>query len=88
MDSPPSKSVSSSASSSACTELSPTLARAAGDPIAAESRGATDRIVAVLIWLANYGLSLSAADYALPATQERESACPFACLLQAFQKHV
>lgn len=39
-----------------------------------------------LRWLANYGLSLSAADYALP--EEREGVCPFARLLEPEQKHV
>ena len=35
---------------------------------------------ALLRWLADYGLSLCAADYALP--ESRESACPFARFLQ------
>ena len=39
-----------------------------------------------LRWLANYGLSLSAADYAVPGPEERESACPFAQMLKAQQK--
>lgn len=34
-----------------------------------------------LRWLANYGLSLSAAGYAVPGPEERASACPFAPLL-------
>jgi hypothetical protein len=38
-----------------------------------------------LRWLADYGLSLCAADYALP--EARESSCPFAQLLQPQQKH-
>lgn len=68
------------------TELSP--APAGEHPSVAVSRGAADHIVAVLIWIANYGLSLSAADYALPAPEARESACPFAWFLQAMQKHL
>lgn len=40
----------------------------------------------LLRWLANYGLSLCAADYALP--EERESSCPFAQLLKPQQKNV
>lgn len=35
-----------------------------------------------LRWLANYGLSLSAADCVLESPQERVSACPFAPLLK------
>jgi hypothetical protein len=42
--------------------------------------------IAFLRWLANYGLSLSAADYVLP--EECESNCPFARLLQSPQKPV
>ncbi|MCC2655859.1 MAG: hypothetical protein K0Q76_967 [Panacagrimonas sp.] len=41
-------------------------------------------IASLLRWLADYGLSLSAADYVLP--EERESACPFAHLLRPEQK--
>lgn len=39
-----------------------------------------------LRWLANYGLSLCAADYAVPGPEERESTCPFAQLLKPSQK--
>lgn len=35
-----------------------------------------------LRWLANYGLSLSAADCVLESAQERGSSCPFAQLLE------
>jgi hypothetical protein len=38
----------------------------------------------LLRWLADYGLSLSAAAYALP--EERESACPFARLSRPERK--
>jgi hypothetical protein len=40
--------------------------------------------ILLLRWLANYGLSLSAADYALPG--ERGSGCPFAQWLKATGK--
>lgn len=40
-----------------------------------------------LRWLANYGLSLSGADYTVPEPYERESACPFAVLVKPQQKH-
>ncbi|MGQ0530639.1 MAG: hypothetical protein ACT4PG_12700 [Panacagrimonas sp.] len=39
----------------------------------------------LLRWLANYGLSLSAVDYAVPGPEERESACPFAQMLKSHQ---
>jgi hypothetical protein len=39
---------------------------------------------ALLRWLADYGLSLSAADYALP--EVRDSACPFARLIEPASK--
>lgn len=41
-----------------------------------------------LRWLANYGLSLSGAVYAVPGPEERESACPFAQLLKPQQRYV
>ena len=41
-----------------------------------------------LRWLANYGLSLSGAVYAVPGPEERESACPFAQLLKPQQRSV
>ncbi|WP_420465286.1 hypothetical protein [Panacagrimonas sp.] len=46
----------------------------------------SDLTTILLRWLANYGLSLCAADYALP--EERESSCPFAKLLKSPQKNV
>ena len=42
--------------------------------------------ITLLRWLADYGLSLSAADYALP--EDREGVCPFARLLTTQQKFV
>lgn len=36
--------------------------------------------IALLRWLADYGLSLSAVEYSLP--EEREGVCPFARLLE------
>ncbi len=41
--------------------------------------------IALLRWLADYGLSLSAADYALP--EDPEGVCPFARLVEPEQKH-
>lgn len=49
-----------------------------------KSSSSSRMIVALLRWLADYGLSLSAADYVLP--EGRGSACPFARLLGRHQK--
>ena len=40
--------------------------------------------IGLLRWLADYGLSLSAVDYALP--EDRDGACPFANLLERQKK--
>lgn len=45
----------------------------------------SNRVFAALLrWFADYGLSLCAADYALP--EARESACPFAQMLRQRDK--
>lgn len=49
-----------------------------------KSKFSSGIFTALLRWLADYGLSLSAADYALP--EARESACPFAQLLRQTDK--
>ena len=41
--------------------------------------------IGLLRWLADYGLSLSAVDYALP--EARDGVCPFASLLEHEKKH-
>lgn len=45
-----------------------------------KSNSSSRYFAALLRWLADYGLSLSAAEYALP--EEREGICPFARLLK------
>ena len=45
-----------------------------------KSNSSSTLLASLLRWLADYGLSLSAADYALP--EARESRCPFAHILE------
>lgn len=40
----------------------------------------------LLRWLANYGLSLSAASFAMPEPEDAGSACPFVRLLEGFSR--
>ncbi len=51
------------------------------DPSADGDRG-TPPVTGWLRWLANYGLSLSAADCVLESPEERGSTCPFVQLLK------
>ena len=56
------------------------------DDSAEAGETAVSRVSTVLRWLAEFGLSLGAVDYALP--EARESACPFAALFKPVAKPI